>query len=306
MTSVIEQRVIEFVGVGCKRGLAFSAGGSADLILAKTIATGLVRAGCCRVDLAQPLHFSTLSEMRLHSQKGEFHALEPEPGLEPECVLRHHATLPSCSIPECQCGTGLSISALLEWNYGSRYVCATHGDGPISLARRLDGTAPFYEFGVGVDGGGDALTHDDDEADRVVLAGYQSGWPSSTPLLFIAMGLGADGGSKPAEFDDVSLPGWKSCGSQTLDEEFAISLKQELLRLGLWHPNPSTWSKDDPIWGYGLKVPQIISMAIQNEFPFDAPSTHSDLVTFPRRRELKPMSKHLLQEARFFLREVSP
>ncbi len=303
---MIERRITDLIGSGYKRGLVFSAGGSADLVLAKVIATGLVGAGFSRVDLAQPLHCRALSEIGLHSHEGMFHALESEPGLDPECVLRHHSLLPADRIAERHRGKGLSISALLEWNHGSRYVCATYGGGPLTLAKRLDGDAPYYEFGVGVDGGGDSLTHGDDEADRVVLAGYKSGWPSSGPLLFIAMGLGGDGGSKPEEFDHVSLPGWMSCGSQALDEEFASSVKEELSQLGLWNNRPSAWTNDDPIWGYGFKVGQIISMAIQHEFPFDTHSSRSDLVRFPRRRELKLMNKHLLREARFFLHEACP
>jgi len=303
---VIEQRITNLIGTGYKRGLVFSAGGSADLILAKVIATGLIDSGFSRVDLAQPLHCRALSELRLHSEEGVYHSLEPEIGLDPECVLRHKETLPLSRILERDRGKGLSISALLEWNHGSRYVCATHGGGPLTLARRLDGDAPYYEFGIGVDGGGDSLTHGDDEADRVVLEGYKSGWPSSSPLLFIAMGLGGDGGSKPEEFDHVSLSGWMSCGLQALDEDFALSVKEELSQLGLWNNRPSAWTSDDPIWGYGFKVGQIISMAIQNEFPFDTDSSRSDLVRFPRRRELKIMNKHLLREARFFLHEVYP
>lgn len=303
---MIEQHIIDLIGTGYTRGLVFSAGGSGDLILAKVIATRLIRSGFSRVDLAQPLHCRALSELELHSEEGVFYALEPEAGLDPDCVLRHNDTLPLSRIPERDRGTGLSISALLEWNHGARYVCATYGGGPHALASRLDRDAPYYEFGVGVDGGGDSLTHGDDEADRAVLAGYNSGWPSSSPLLFIAMGLGGDGGSHPADFEHASLPGWVFCGSQVLDHDFASSVREELSQLSLWNNMPSAWTNDHPIWGYGFKVGQILSMAIENDFPFDVHNSPSDLVRFPRRRELKLMKKHLLREARFFLHEVAP
>jgi len=123
--------------------------------------------------------------------------------------------------------------------------------------------------------------------------------------MLIAMGLGADGGSAPAEFDDVALEGWRSVGTTEVESAFADALHRELEQLGLWNESPASWSSDDPYWGYGFKVPQIIALAVRNEFPFDAPGGDPDLVLFPRRRELKPMNKRLLREARLFLNEVN-
>ena len=302
---MIIQRVLEQISPRGGRGIVFAAGGSADIILAKTIAAGLVGQGCSRVDLAQPLNCRVLSEKGLLADAGRLHALEPEDDLDPESVLRHHASIPSERHADHRRGKGLSISSSLEWDHGSRYVCAAHGRGPSSLARRRDGDAAYYDFAVGVDGGGDVLTHGDDEFDRVVLAGFRSGWSSARPLLLIAMGLGADGGSAPAEFGDVSLAGWRQVGNTEVESAFADSLHRELERLGLWNGSPATWTSDDPYWGYGFKVPQIITLAVRNEFPFDAPGDQPDLVLFPRRRELKLMNKRLLREARLFLSEVN-
>ena len=301
---MITQQVLEQISPRRGRGIAFAAGGSADIILAKTIAAGLVSQGCSRVDLAQPLNCRVLSDKGLLADAGRLHALEPEDDLEPESILRHYASIPSERHAEDRRGKGLSISSSLEWDHGSRYVCAAHGRGLSSLAGRRDGDAPYYDFAVGVDGGGDVLTHGDDEFDRVVTAGFRAGWSPSRPLLLIAMGLGADGGSAPGEFSGVSLAGWRPVANTELDDAFADSLHRELERLGLWNGSPTNWTSDDPYWGYGFKVPQIIALAVRGEFPFDAPGDQSDLVLFPRRRELKLMDKRLLREARLFLSEV--
>jgi len=297
---MIAHSVVEQLGPSRSRGIVFAAGGSADIILAKAIAAGLVRAGCDSVDLAQPLNCSTLAEKGLLSEAGEHHALIAEADLEPELVLRHYAIVPCERHPDHRRGKGLSISSSLEWRHGSRYVCAAHGGGPRALAaRRLEGD-PYYDFAIGVDGGGDVLTHGDDEFDCVVVAGFRSGWQSHRPLLLIAMGLGADGGSPPASFQRVSLPGWKQVSSAEVDGGFVDELQADLERLGLWHPEPASWKSEDPYWGYGFKVPQIIALAVRGEFPFPAADGAHHLVQFPRRRELKVMDQRLLREARLF------
>ena len=300
---MIVQRILDQIKPSRGRGIVFAAGGSADIIIAKTVAAGLVDQGCCHVDLAQPLNCRVLSEKGLLSDAGEFYALEHEDDLDPESVLRHHASIPSDRHPDHRRGKGLSISSSLEWDHGSRYVCAAHGRGPSSLAGRRDRDEQYYDFAVGVDGGGDVLTRDDDEFDRVVVTGFRSGWSPAHPLLLITMGLGADGGSEPAEFSDVALAGWTPVANTSVDDAFGVTLHRELERLGLWHGDPSRWTSDDPCWGYGFKVPQIIALAVRNEFPFRAPGDQPDLVLFPRRGELKLMDKRLLCEARLFLSE---
>lgn len=300
---MIGQRLLEHIGLRRERGVVFAAGGSADIILAKAIARDLVHLGCSSVDLVQPLNCRSLSDKGLLSDNGEFHALLPEHGLDPECVLRHHLSVASERHPDGQRGKGLSISSSLAWHQGSRYVCATYGPGLSLLAGRRDGDDPHYDFAVGVDGGGDVLTHDDNEFDRVVVSEFRSGWTSDRPLLLVAMGLGADGGSAPAEFRGVSPAGWTLLESATIDAAFANSLQRELERLGLWHSDPSSWTAEDPTWGYGFKVPQIIAMAVRSDFPFDGPAAEPDLVMFPRRRQLKVMDRRLLCEARLFLSE---
>lgn len=295
------QHVLEQIKHRSRRGLVFAAGGSADIILAKTIAAGLVSEGCPQVDLAQPLNCKNLSQKNLLGDAGKRYALEPEGDLDPEAILRHHASIPADRRADHQRGKGLSISSSLEWAHGSRYVCAAHGIGPSSLAGRRDGEVPYYDFAVGVDGGGDVLTHGDEEFDCVVLAGFRSAWSQARPLILISLGLGADGGSAPADFENTELDGWRLVGTTVVQGTFADTLHRELDRLGLWNESPASWRSDDPYWGYGLKVPQIIALAVRGEFPFDAPGEQSNLVRFPRRGELKTMDRGLLREARVFL-----
>ncbi|MCB9545270.1 MAG: hypothetical protein H6706_05175 [Myxococcales bacterium] len=302
---MITRHVLEQIGHDNRRGLVFAAGGSADLILAKAIAERLISDGCSHVDLAQPLNCRGLSQKDLLGEAGRRHALGPEPDLDPEAVLRHHASVPAELHPDHRRGKGLSISASLEWEHGFRYVCAAHGRGLAALAGRRAGRTPYYDFAIGIDGGGDVLTHGEDEFDRVVVDGFRAGWSSRRPLLLIAMGLGADGGSAPAQFDEVALAGWRSVGTAEVETAFAEAVQRDLERLRLWNESPASWSRDDPCWGYGFKVPQIIALAVRREFPFDAPGGDPDRVLFPRRRELKLMSQRLLREARLFLCEVN-
>lgn len=300
---MIISSILEHISLSRGRGIVFAAGGSADIVLAKNIAARLISEGCLSVDLAQPLNCKNLSEKGLLLENAERYFLEPEDGLDPESILRHYASVPSDHHPSDRRGKGLNISSSLEWEHGTRYVCAAHGRGLSSLAGRRDGEGTYYSFAVGVDGGGDVLTHDDEEFDRKVIRAFRSEWSAGCPLLLISMGLGADGGSAPGDFDDAVPSGWKALFSVSVDGEFARALQCDLEKLGLWHPAPSTWNKDDPYWGYGLKVPQIIALAVRGEFPFDDLESDTQLVRFPRRRELKLMDRRLLREARIFLSE---
>tara|TARA_B100002052_G_scaffold228692_1_gene211250 strand:+ start:413 stop:1321 length:909 start_codon:yes stop_codon:yes gene_type:complete len=298
---MIVNKIIEQVEFKRQRGIVFAAGGAGDIILAKNIGKNLIERGCSQVDLAQPLNCRTLSEKDLLGEAGEFYALKPEQGLDSESVLRHFANIPCENHSVKRKAKGLSISSSLEWGHGARYVCAAHGDGLSLLAARKEGCDSFYDFAIGVDGGGDVLTHDKEEFDCIVLDSFTSAWDTTLPLILVAMGLGADGGSTPSDFQDVSLDGWLQLMSASVDDDFVESLKIELESLDLWHPHPSEWNKNDPHWGYGLKVAQIIALAVKNKFPFDSMEKDSNLVVFPRRRELKLMDKRLLCEARMFL-----
>lgn len=294
------KNIIRQIDLKVGRGIVFAAGGSADIILAKSIALELIEHGCQRVDLAQPLNCKKLSEEGLLSEASELYKTEPEVGLEPEAVLKHYSTVPSICHTDSKRGKGLSISSSLKWDHGSRYLCAAHGGGPSALAGRMDDGRSFYDFAVGVDGGGDVLTHGDEEFDRVVLNGFSSGWRWDKPLVMIAMGLGGDGGSSPEEFEGVGLKGWRQLPISFIDEAFAQSLQHTLVQLGLWNDQPEHWHKTDPYWGYGLKVPQIMALTVMGRFPFTSSGRDKNIVLFPRRRELKQMDKRLLRQVRAF------
>lgn len=74
-------KLLDLLDIKGHRALVFSAGGSADIILAKNIAERLVKRGWSHVDLAQPLNCSVLSEKGLFSEAGEFYRLEPKEDL---------------------------------------------------------------------------------------------------------------------------------------------------------------------------------------------------------------------------------
>jgi len=293
--------LVDEIHVKGKRGVVFAAGGSADIILAKGIGTLLIELGAVSVDLVQPLNCQSLEEKGLLSN-GAIYVLEEETGLAPYLVLRHFEIVPIDNHPENRRGKGLNISSSLLWDQGTRYVCSGRGEGISRIASRKNGERPYYDFAVGVDGGGDVLTHDDDEFDRVVLRGFSKGWEESNPLYLVVMGLGADGGSSPSEFENVGLRGWKHLGNTSISSSFVDLLQIELEQLGLWHFHPSEWTPEDSYWGYGLKVPQIISLAVRETFPFGQVKNEPNLVLFPRRGELKTMNRRLLEEARTFVR----
>ncbi len=302
---MIADHLLPHAATDCRRALVFSAGGSADLVFAKTIALALVARGVERVDLAQPLNCQQLSAKGLLEGNGRLHGLGPATGVDPELVLRHSTTVPVERLDEGRRGKGLSISAAMDWPYGERYVMAAHGGGPRLLAGRRDGATPFYDLAVGVDGGGDVLTHDEREFDRIVASGVRLGWRGPGALLLVVVGLGADGGSAPEQFEGATLQGWRQVGSGRVDADWASQLERELRALTLWHDEPARWSPNDPFWGYGLKVPQIVALATRGATPFGAPRGRAELAWFPRRRELKAMSRELLSEMRVYLSEVS-
>ena len=300
---MIAEKVAEQIAGRIETGLVFAAGGSADIILARTVAEGLMRRGCSRVDLAQPLNCKSLADKGLLGDQGRFYKLSPVAGIDPEEVLQHSGSVPSHRHPEHRRGKGLSISSSIEWPHGCRYVCAAHGNALAGLAGRRGGSGIMYDFAVGIDGGGDVLTHGEDEFDRVVVAAFRSGWTCERPLILVAVGLGGDGGSAPDAFQDATLPGWRAVATTVVDDAFTDVLQRELEKLGLWHPSPANWSKEDPYWGYGFKVPQIITMAVRREFPFPTEEGQPHHVLFPRRRELRLMDQRLLREARLYVSE---
>ncbi len=131
---MIVRQILEPIEPRRRRGIVCAAGGSADIILAQTIAAGLIRQGCSRVDLAQPLNCGGLSGKGLLSDAGTFQAPESEDDLDAGSVLRHHASIPAGR----RRGRGLSLSSSLAWTT-ARGTCALRmAEG---LPRLPDGAA---------------------------------------------------------------------------------------------------------------------------------------------------------------------
>lgn len=292
---------LQRAGAGCARALVVAAGGSADILLAKGLAELLVEAGCRQVDLAQPLKCQVLAQYKRITGSLDDWGLDSVPGLEPNAVLRHARPRRATKSDAGERGKGLSISTSVSWGYGDRFIVAALGAGPHILAARCDADAPYYDLALAIDGGGDVLTHDEAEFDRIVVDGLQSGWHGNGPLMLAVMGLGADGGSSPEQFESAGLAGWSLIMQSQIDLDFADLLERELMAQGLWLVDPAGWTARDQDWGYGLKVPQIMAMARRGQFPFgDAPGSEGH-VLFPRRRSLHRMDKELLVEARLYL-----
>ncbi len=284
-------------------GVVFAAGGASDIVLARCLAARCVALGASRVDIVQPLGTDSLERKGISGIRlGEF-ALQPFPGVAADLVLRHHASLPNSEVSMRDRGKGIRISTALHWDHGDRLVCAGKGLGLQVVAARPWRPDHPYDFALGVDGGGDVLTHDETEFDRVVVGAFASAWSGAPGALgLIAMGLGADGGSTPEEFVGACPPGWTEVGIAELDGEFADGMEQGLREARCWLDDPTTWSVHDPAWDYGLNVPQIVAMAIRGHHPFPCPGP--GLATFPRRKKLTVMSPELLRQARMFVRSL--
>jgi hypothetical protein len=234
------EHLIHWISARRRRGIVFAAGGTADIVIAKSVAAGLGSRGCGQVDLAQPLNCRRLSDKDLLGAKGARYVLASERDLDQELVLRHYGCVAAADHPLDRRGKGLAISSSLEWSNGTRNVCVGTGDGPAALARRTKDTTPYYDFAIRVDGGGDVLTHGEDEFDRIFLADFKSGWQADRPLLPVRMGLGADGGSEPEAFDGPVLPEWVPFATCEADHAFVASLQENLepLLLCIQHRRP--------------------------------------------------------------------
>ena len=288
------------MGVRGNQGVVFAAGGASDVILARCIAGRAIALGASQVDIVEAMGRRTLSEIVAPEDRRQAFALEPLPHTDPEQVLRHFASITNPDGPIKIRGKGIRISAALTWNHGERLISAAVGEGMPTVVARPWAPGQPYAFAIGVDGGGDVLTHDEREFDRKVLAAFAGAWTDTESLALIVVGLGADGGSTPAEFVDAAPPGWLHHGTVDMDEALADAMQDGLEAANCWMHEPLTWRVDVLEWDYGLKVPQIIAMAIRRQFIF--PSNDSEFVCFPRRKKLTPMSAQLLRQARIYFR----
>jgi hypothetical protein len=282
-------------------GIVFATGGAADIVLARCLASRAMALGAVKVDIVEPLGKASLADKGLIGAGLVEHALEALKETDPDLVLHHVGSRPNPDAPMRPRGKGLRISTALSWEHGERLLCAGTGDGPRVVADRPWMPDRPYDFALGVDGGGDVLTHDEREFDRVVLAAFSSAWQGDPDALgLVVMGLGADGGSAPEDFEGACPPGWRLLGTAEIDEDLANGMERGLTEANLWLDEPLSWSADDPSWDYGFKVPQIIAMAVRRQAPF--PCSSPGLVAYPRRKKLTVMSQELLRQARVFVR----
>lgn len=112
--------------------------------------------------------------------------------------------------------------------------------------------------------------------------------------------MGADG--TPIEsFKDAVLEGWSQVSEGRLQDGFADDLESCLRETSCLLDEPLDWDKPGSLWSYGLNVPQIVSLAIRDIFPFMRP--FDGVVTFPRRNRLIEMRADLLRSARLYRRD---
>lgn len=290
------ERWLEILGVGGRCGLVVAASGASDGVLAHALAAEALRLGARRMDLVEPIGTDTLRVPELEATPREAWGLVPVAPFGEDQVLRLARRIANPDGPIQVRSKGLRVAAALEWTAGERLVAAGTGAGLRGLATRCDADgAPLYDFALVVDGGGDILIHGDTEYDRRVLAHFVAAWPRSRPLGLFVLGLGIDGGPSPEALVGAAVPGFRLLASAEMGPRWAEAFERALSEANCWHPAPDTWTLADPAWAHGLKVPQILAMAIRREFPF--PSADEGRVTFPRRKHLIPMSPALLREA---------
>lgn len=272
-----------------------SIGGGADVVIAKAIAMTMIRDGATSVDIVQTKARTTLdreetlhdlSELRL-SKVGTLGELE---------FLEYLTTVPNISRDARARTRGKRLAAALTWQNGRRFYAAGRSPSWREFIRSGGGQGRPYEAVVCVDGGGDVLGVDED-SDIKVLKHIEQSTPLESQLFLYVVGMGADG--TPIElFKDARLEGWSQVSEGNLQDTFADDLESCLRETSCWLDDPLKWDAPDSLWSYGLNVPQIVSLAIRNIFPFMRPL--DGLVTFPRRNRLVEMRADWLRSARLY------
>jgi hypothetical protein len=290
-----DEDVGRLIEVGERRILIVSIGGGADVVIAKAIALTMTRAGAASVDIVQTKArrmldreetLQDLAELRL-SKVGTFGECE---------FLEYLTTVPNI-VRDARARTrGKRLAAALAWQNGRRFYAAGRSPSWLEFIRSGGGQGCPYEAVVCVDGGGDVLGVDQ-ESDIKVLKHIEQSMPAESQLFLYVVGMGADG--TPIEsFKDARLEGWSQASEGSLQDSFADDLEICLRETNCWLDEPLKWDEPGSLWSYGLNVPQIVSMAIRNIFPFMRPL--DGVVTFPRRNRLVEMRVDWLRSARLY------
>ena len=289
--------MMRLIEVAARPVVIVSIGGGADVVIAKAIAMTMIRDGATSVDIVQTKARTTLDreetlqdlgELRL-SRVGTFGKLE---------FLEYLTPIPNILRDAKARTRGKRLAAALTWQNGRRFYAAGRSPSWREFIRSGGGQGRPYEAVVCVDGGGDVLGVDED-SDIKVLKHIEQSTPLESQLFLYVVGMGADG--TPIElFKDARLEGWSQLSEGNLQDSFADDLESCLRETSCWLDDPLKWDAPDSLWSYGLNVPQIVSLAIRNIFPFKRPL--DGIVTFPRRNRLVEMRADWLRSARLYRR----
>ena len=287
--------MMRLIEVAARPVVIVSIGGGADVVIAKAIAMTMIRDGATSVDIVQTKARTTLDreetlqdlgELRL-SRVGTFGELE---------FLEYLTPIPNILRDPRARTRGKRLAAALTWQNGRRFYAAGRSPSWREFIRSGGGQGRPYEAVVCVDGGGDVLGVDED-SDIKVLKHIEQSTPLESQLFLYVVGMGADG--TPIElFKDARLEGWSQVSEGNLQDSFADDLESCLRETSCWLDEPLKWDAPDSLWSYGLNVPQIVSLAIRNIFPFKRPL--DGVVTFPRRNQLVEMRADWLRSARLY------
>lgn len=287
--------MMRLIEVAARPVVIVSIGGGADVVIAKAIAMTMIRDGATSVDIVQTKARTTLDreetlqdlgQLRL-SRVGTFGELE---------FLEYLTPIPNILRDARARTRGKRLAAALTWQNGRRFYAAGRSPSWREFIRSGGGQGRPYEAVVCVDGGGDVLGVDED-SDIKVLKHIEQSTPLESQLFLYVVGMGADG--TPIElFKDARLEGWSQVSEGNLQDSFADDLESCLRETSCWLDEPLKWDAPDSLWSYGLNVPQIVSLAIRNIFPFKRPL--DGVVTFPRRNQLVEMRADWLRSARLY------
>lgn len=287
--------MMRLIEVAARPVVIVSIGGGADVVIAKAIAMTMIRDGATSVDIVQTKARTTLDreetlqdlgQLRL-SRVGTFGELE---------FLEYLTPIPNILRDARARTRGKRLAAALTWQNGRRFYAAGRSPSWREFIRSGGGQGRPYEAVVCVDGGGDVLGVDED-SDIKVLKHIEQSTPLESQLFLYVVGMGADG--TPIElFKDARLEGWSQVSEGDLQDSFADDLESCLRETSCWLDEPLKWDAPDSLWSYGLNVPQIVSLAIRNIFPFKRPL--DGVVTFPRRNRLVEMRADWLRSARLY------
>jgi len=265
-----------------KHGLVFSAGGGADIVLARFVAEKIIEAGATKVDIAQARNRSEFSQEAV-----ERYALVSTIRNDLDHVMKF-STVVANNHRDGLRGKGMAMAAAIDWSHGERLVFAAKegAAGPKELAEKSWELSEPYDFAIAIDGGGDILTGGKQEFDRVVLDCFKANWNPAKPLGLLVVGLGADMGSSEEEFSaSLPLDGWRLSGESVIGSDVSTTLEDLLCTVNRLHPNPTHWSINDEYWSRGLHVPQIVALAAQSILPISKMGSTHVLVPRPSKNE---------------------